>query len=168
MSKLYIMCGVPGSGKSSWIANHMDDIPGTVSVQSRDMVRFSLVKEDEPYFSKEKEVFDTWTSKIKKDLKIYDNVIADATHLNAASRTKLLRKLGESLKGVEIIAIMIETPLETCLERNALRSGREKVPEEQVVAAYKRKTKPKFEEGIDVIITYNSMKKYKYYIEERG
>ena len=87
MNKLYIVMGTPGSGKSTWIQNHLDEHSVWVS---RDDVRFSMVAEDEEYFSKEKQVFKEYTRRINNALENGYDVFADATHLNKASRNKLL------------------------------------------------------------------------------
>ena len=85
-NKLYIMCGIPGSGKSTYAKTYLTN---TLYV-SRDEIRFKLVKEDEDYFSKENEVFDTFIAKINEGLRQSLDVVADATHLNSKSRLKLL------------------------------------------------------------------------------
>ena len=59
------------------------------------------------------------------------NVYADATHLNTASRNKLLNSITEKPTSIE--AIVLKVPLETCLERNRLRKGtRGFVPEDTI------------------------------------
>ena len=65
MSNLYLLCGIPGSGKSTWVRNHLGKYDRHVS---RDDIRFSLVKEDEEYFSKEEEVKKEYINKINKYL----------------------------------------------------------------------------------------------------
>lgn len=155
MSNFYVMCGIAGSGKSTWIKNHLATLKGYTAVISRDDIRFMMVNEDEEYFSREKQVFKKFIEDLKDGLENCDNVIADATHLNLASRTKLLRNLSSSLKNVNIYAIVINTPVEDCLKQNATRRGRRFVPEDQIVAMNKRLTIPTFEEGFDKIFIYN-------------
>jgi predicted kinase len=46
MAKLYILCGIPGSGKSTW-AERCDEV-GVVYV-SRDSIRFSMLQEGDQY-----------------------------------------------------------------------------------------------------------------------
>ena len=62
LKKVWLMCGIPGSGKSTWIKKRLMENGGIWI--SRDEVRFSMVKEDEDYFSKECEVFDKFISNI--------------------------------------------------------------------------------------------------------
>ena len=81
MANLFIMMGAPGAGKSTFIKN----LKGESGIPiSRDNIRFSMVKEDEPYFSKEKEVYKEFIRLINEHLSRNRDVIADATHLNAA------------------------------------------------------------------------------------
>ena len=129
-TKLWIMCGVPGSGKSYYAKNHLMKNDGTWAYISRDEVRFSLVKENEEYFSKEKQVFKEFIKQIHyacldEDIK---NVIIDATHLNKASRMKLINAIFPYGLDINILCIWMETPLEVCLARNAKREGRACVP----------------------------------------
>lgn len=148
MSKLYVMCGIPGSGKSTFIANHINN--KTDKYVSRDEIRFSMVAEDEEYFSKEKEVFNEFADQINKALSQGYNVFADATHLNEKSRNKLLRAITEKPSSIE--CIWMRTPLEAALERNENRKGtRSYVPRGNIRRMFYSMTKPLFEEGFNTI-----------------
>lgn len=156
---LWIMCGLPGSGKSTFIANNLLPLAGPVSaVISRDKIRFELLKDDDEYFSKEKEVWRKFISDIKlalNDDKL-DNVIVDATHLNEASRTKLLRAIGEDTKKAYVNAICLKVNLDECLRRNSLRTGRALVPEFTIINMEKNFTIPTVEEGFDSVTIINN------------
>ena len=62
---LYIMCGISGSGKSTFVKNNLKENEVWIS---RDKIRFSLVKENEKYFSKENLVYKTFVEEIQKCL----------------------------------------------------------------------------------------------------
>lgn len=158
------MVGPSGSGKTTWIQKHKDSFEGKVAIVSRDTIRFSLISEDEDYFSKEKEVFREFINQIKNGLENNDVVIVDATHITTGSRAKLFRALGNSIKDVKVIAIVIKPTLNECLEHNENRTGRSFVPRSQIRRMWYQFTAPTIDEGFDEIWTY---KDYKYIIEEK-
>ena len=134
MSKtLYIMCGIPGSGKS-WYANNVLMNKHTVYI-SRDEVRFTILKDSDEYFDKEDKVFRSFVNQINYALGAEDNidaVIADATHLNWRSRRKLLNTLkipiNKTNRNIKVIPVWMNVPLFMCKQRNEHREGRAFVP----------------------------------------
>ena len=137
MTILKVMCGVPASGKSSYIKEHAN--PEDLVV-SRDEIRFSMIAPGIPYFSKEKEVFNEFCNRINNGIGKYKVIWADATHLNNSSRWKLLYNINR-FDFEEIDFVAIETPLEVCLERNAPREEMKRVPEDSIrsmSASYRR------------------------------
>ena len=159
MSVLYIMVGIPGSGKS-YIADILaKEINGTVV--SRDTIRFELLNEEDEYFAKEKEVFKEYINEIQYYLDIGKSVIADATHLNAPSRIKLLDNLYFTEEDY-IVPMVIRTPFEVCSERNAQRTGRSRVPDDVLKSMYNSLTDPN-EDPIYIRSQYYDI----LYIEEK-
>jgi len=152
-NKLYVVCGVPGAGKSTFCKKHLTMFGNTVKYVSRDDIRFSIVKENEEYFSHEAEVFDKFIEEIKNGLINAEATIADATHLSPGSRNKLLRNLGSSLKNCEVIALVFRNGLDTCLRQNEKRAGtRSYVPVDSIKNMYDWFRNPGFDEGFDKII----------------
>ena len=127
MGKLILMSGVPGSGKSWWCKNKLPELEENVLYVSRDEVRFSMLKDGEDYFSKEKEVFKEFIRQIDEGLAGGRTVCADATHLTKASRYKTWINLKN--KPEQTMVILIKVPLDIALARNENRSGRAYVPE---------------------------------------
>lgn len=146
---LYVLVGTPGSGKSTWVQKQNN---GTVI--SRDVIRFALLGKDDEYFASENQVFSLYIEAIQRALDNGENVFADATHLNEASRNKLLRNL--NLNNVQLVAVNFNVPLNVCFERNNQRSGRAKVPESAVRRMFYSKSDPmtdtkiKFNKVIDI------------------
>ena len=122
MSKLIMMVGIPGSGKSTWINENKGKYDAVIS---RDRIRFSLLKEGEDYFAREDDVFKLFIWEIRMSLFNRRNggtVFADATHLNKKSRARVLDKVREFADEIE--AVVLDTDLETAFERNDQREGR--------------------------------------------
>lgn len=153
MSTLFIMVGVPGSGKS-FVADAVSKAVTSVVV-SRDSIRFNLLKEDDEYFAKEKQVFAAYIKEIQKHIDKEEIVFADATHLNEASRRKLISNL-KLAKEDYVVPMVIETPLEICLERNARRTGRERVPESVIENMFESLTDPA-DDSPEMVERYNDI-----------
>lgn len=132
---LWLLVGIPGSGKSTWVREQLDS--ECKHWISRDAIRFEVVQEGEEYFSKEKKVFGLFASAVQADIDsdFITDIYVDATHLNEASREKLLGRL-KNLDKVNLNAIVFDIPLEVCLERNAQRTGRACVPETAIRNMY--------------------------------
>lgn len=143
MVNLWLAVGIPGSGKSTYIRKEIRNKNG-IRI-SRDVIRFALIEDNEDYFAKEKLVFKEFINQIQNAInsKIL-NIYVDATHLNEKSRNKILDKL--NLDNVQIHILYFDIPLNICLARNSLRTGREKVPEDTIVEMYSKLTKPDFHE----------------------
>ena len=131
---LYISCGVPGSGKSTFL----NKIKGENEIiVSRDEIRFSLLKPGENYFAHEEEVFRLFCNKIADYIKQGKNVYADATHLTIMSRNKLLTSVKRRCAPSKICLLLFIIPLKICLERNEYRKGTKAyVPEDKVIQMY--------------------------------
>lgn len=131
--KLYILSGIPGCGKSTW-ARKMVENDSTIEIISRDKIRFSMVKEEDSYFSQEDKVFNRYVDNIILSLLDIMNTatIADATQINASSRAKLVKAIQKRWPDfedeVDIIIVYFHVPFETCVARNNTRTGRECVP----------------------------------------
>lgn len=144
MSKLNLMSGIPGSGKSYWCHHHMTNKDIYIS---RDIVRFSMLNDEDDYFAKENEVFKEFIKQIQNaiDSNKYDNIFIDATHLNKSSRNKIFYNI--EIKNIEEInLIYLNTPLEIAIERNSKRTGRKYVPENVIKNMYNSFKLPLLEE----------------------
>lgn len=148
MSKIIMMCGIPGSGKSTFCKEYFKNY----KYISRDQIRFSLLKDDDDYFSKEKEVIEQLFKKIDLYIQQGEDFVIDATHLTKSSRRKILFQL-ECFPQNEIDCVYIKTNLKLALKRNRQRAGRELVPEKVIEKMYEKLEPPMLTEGFKKIIT---------------
>lgn len=129
MCTLYVMVGIPGSGKSTWANNFIKDRENIVYI-SRDTIRFSMLKSSDTYFAHESDVFTKFVDAIVANLKYGSDVIADATHLSIASRRKLVNALtarGLQSTDYRIIFVFVDTLLAVCIQRDDARTDRQHV-----------------------------------------
>jgi len=125
MNTLYVMVGIPGSGKSTEAHKIQATDPRIVYI-SRDEVRLSIIKDNEHLFSHEDEVYDAFCDKIAAQLNLSD-AIADATHMSPGARLKLinaLNKRGMTTDKYQIIFVCMDVPVEECIRRDDAREGR--------------------------------------------
>ena len=152
MADLYLMCGIPGAGKSTFLKNRVEK--ETSVIVSRDAIRFSIVKPEEAYFSHEAEVLTIFWEQINKALAANKNVFVDQTSLTPKSRKWLL----QHVKGYNYASVIwIDESLETCLERNEKRKEtRTYVPPIVIHNMYRQFIPPSLHEGFNYIFRYNS------------
>lgn len=155
MKELYIMCGVPGSGKSTYIRENASR--GSSAVISRDKIRFSMVEPTEAYFSKEKEVYNEYVRQINQALQSpwVDEVWCDATHISKSARTQLVSAITMNRNNYRIHVIVIDPPIEKVIIQNAHRTGRECVPTSAIT-----RMKDQFEDPAFDGITYEEINYY--------
>jgi predicted kinase len=123
--KLIILCGVPGSGKSTWVKNNQKHC----SVVSSDSIRLELFEslvEANRGNNQEKNalVFKIFYKRITDLLKAGETVIADATNLRARDRKKLAA-LAESESSATKLVVFKNTELARINNLNR--------PEDQIV-----------------------------------
>lgn len=155
--RVLLLCGVPGSGKSYWAKNSFMPYIQRAAYISRDEVRFSMITDEDEYFSKENAVFAEFIRRINAaiDDPEITSIVVDATHLNWASRHKTLRNL--HLSNVDVIPIVFNLPLRVCLSRNEQREGRARVPDSVIRRMFHQRTDPSSDpfEYANIVESYN-------------
>jgi predicted kinase len=152
MADLFLMCGTPGAGKSTFLKNHIKNNDSVVV--SRDAIRFSIVKPEEEYFSHEDEVLNIFWKQINEALAANKNVFIDQTSLTPKARKWLLQHV-DGYDHANLI--WIDEDIKTCLKRNELRRGtRAYVPKDVIRRMHAQFIEPSLEEGFFRIYRYNS------------
>ena len=115
--KAFLMVGLPGSGKSTWIKN---SLPANIPIISRDIIRFKLGftkgVDQKAVLSKDKE--DTVT---EYEMGMIHNYLANGNDIviddinTGKYRKNMIKFLRDN--GAEVIGVRMNTNLDTCIKR---------------------------------------------------
>ena len=138
---LYILCGVPGSGKSTMSMQIAKE-------QNAKLYSYDEIKRDSKLTSFD-DICELIYQRIITDLSNGFNVVYDAPHTKIKHRVDTL----EHLAGVYCtkVLIVMKTPLDECLRRNSRRQGHEYIPEPIIHDFYNSFEPPNLDEGWDEI-----------------
>lgn len=115
--KAFLMVGLPGSGKSTWIKN---SLPSDVVVISRDIIRYKLGYtsgvDEKAVLSRAKEnsVTSYERAMIYNNLRKGNDIVID--DINTGKYRKEMIDLLHSY-GAEVIGVRMNTSLDTCIKR---------------------------------------------------
>ena len=154
--EIRLLVGIPASGKTTFshsMKSLCECTGESCEIISRDAIRKELIGEGE-YFSKEKQVFNTFIKKINEaiDNRI-DTIIIDATHINKASRHKVLSRL-TNYEDYNLVIDVFLIDLERAFERNSKRKGFAYVPDPAIRNMYNSFEEPSIN-GEEKLSQYN-------------
>lgn len=144
---LIMMCGVPGSGKSTTATRLMKyfDHP----------CYFSLDQTREEMFGTravQAHGGDVWLWTMKKIVNAYfshDVVIYDATNITPSNRYAVAQYLRKNNLYVDIFCVWLNVPQGLAKERNAMRKPEERVPDRVIKDMNSRFVEPTFKEELE-------------------
>lgn len=147
MNKLYVLVGIPGSGKSTWVANQRWDMSKTAFVSTDGLVEDYAKSVGKTY----SEVFDEYmptavklmAEQVVEARKASKDIVWDQTSTTIASRAKKFKMLPD----YQAIAVVFPTPDDEELRRR-LKSRPGKVIPQRVIYQMKEHWQdPTLEEG---------------------
>ena len=142
---VYIMCGLPRSGKSTWIKSKSDSITAVCP----DRVR-KVIFGHQYHPPVEGMVWSFVTGMVRLLLEQGKDVCLDATSITKSERGQWIRVAKEF--DAKTVVVFINTPFQTCLDRNEVSPDDEKLPDEAMERMLNRFENPdKKEEGFDDI-----------------
>ena len=153
MPKAYILIGIPGSGKSTWIAHQPFDWDRTVIASSDSHIDRFAKEKGKTYSDVFKDYIKTATSLMDADVKhAIDNhldIVWDQTNTSVGARAKKLKLLPNSY---EKIAVVFSTPDDKELARRLASRPGKTIPPEIIASMKSQLQEPSESEGFDKII----------------
>ena len=131
MVTAYVMCGVPGSGKTT---------TSKKMAEEHGLERFSL---DEMHCFR----LESFMLPAIKALEEGKSVVLDTVNLRVNVRKKVLQALADI--PCKKVVVYMDTPLEECIRRNANREAH--LPEHVIQSTYRALQKPTLDEGWDEV-----------------
>ncbi len=126
---LIIMMGIPASGKSTFVARHLQD--------------FSRIN------------LDNLRTREREDAMLHalfvseENIVVDNTNVNPNEREKYFQLADKN--GYMVVGIFMESVLKDCIKRNAQREGDARIPDKGVEARAKELMMPTEKEPFDYL-----------------
>lgn len=151
--KAYILVGVPGAGKTTWVKQQNFEHQDTIVVSTDRYIEALARRNHAPY----QDVFEgampqairMMVNSLRRAVKLNKNIVWDQTSVDRESRRKKIRMIPPTY---EKIAVVLPTPeREELLARIASRTEKV-IPEEVVDNMIMRFQEPVLEEGFDKII----------------
>lgn len=143
MATIYVLVGVPGSGKTTWAHDHFKN----EAIFSSDDYRERLFNTLETTQEQNKKVFGSLYSDLFKRLNSGCDCVYDATNTSRKDRRRVLSNVRKEHKKV---AVYFDVPVELARKRNQQRVRQ--VSDEVIDHFFKKLTPPTVEEGFDSII----------------
>lgn len=135
MRHIYVMSGLPGSGKSHWVNAHAFESDLVLRRDDRREVLRQKLNLPHTMDVPARTEYDEWMAYCNKMLAENPETDAyiDQTTLTTGSLSKLLNGLKPSLTRNDLIVLVhIHTNIGECLRRNAEREGDARVPEDVI------------------------------------
>lgn len=125
--KAILLSGIAGAGKSTWALNYVKE-HDNVAILSTDEVRFSMYGTYTPTEDSQKKVIREIMQRASEYANLGISVIVDTAVVVNRNRIKWYNRLRSFYKNIELV--IIDTPLETCIEQNNKRTRH--VPEKVI------------------------------------
>lgn len=151
----YILVGLPGSGKSTWMRNLMSSDEEYVVVSSDDEIEKYAKSKGLTYSDVFDEYVKTATSlmnhKFKEAIQNNMNIIWDQTNMNSKKRRSILQQLSQRYRKVAVVFQVDDSELDRRLKKRAQEEGKH-IPNHVIDSMRRSFEMPSRSEGFDEVI----------------
>ena len=147
--EFYMLIGIPASGKTYYCNKNFNS--NNTKIISSDILRAELFGDLEYSSHNNKTVFEIVKKEIVNSLKCGYNVVLDATNTNSIYRKRILKEIKND--NIKTIALIFDTSLKVCIERNNMRSLKRRVPLDIMLAMSKFDKTKILTENFDIVKT---------------
>lgn len=154
MKQVIFLCGIPASGKSTWVNEQINILPNS-KIVSRDNIRKMF-----DYVFSEVAVSELFNKQLE-DYMLNDEVeyiFIDNTNVKQKYINSIIDFCYSCNKNCEFFIKVFDTPYEECIKRNNLRKGNEYVPIEVM-----ERMKMNYDNFIKNLNNYINLKNIKIY-----
>lgn len=152
MTTLYVLVGVPGSGKTTWIGHQSFDWDNTIVISTDRYVEQYAIAMNKTYSDVFKEYMPTAVDKMAQAavdaFKANKVVVWDQTSTSVSTRAKKLRMAPSHYTK---IAVVFETPRKDIHDKFLNRPGKE-IPTDVIQDMISNFVYPTLDEGFDKVI----------------
>lgn len=153
MSTCYVLIGVPGSGKSTWIGTQNFD-ENTVVASTDNFVELEAKRQGKTYNAVFKAAMPMairfMTATVKDAIANKKDIVWDQTSMTVGSRAKKFNMLWGS--DYEVIAVVFKTPEAVELKRRLASRPGKNIPDFVMKSMIESYQEPSLAEGFDKII----------------
>lgn len=154
--EIYVLIGVPGSGKSTWTKHFLASSPKDFVVVSSDAVLDQIAAEKGLNYSDvHKDFIGLATGKAKQSFREAmnnrDNIIFDQTNVSKKKRRSILQQLPKDYVKIAVVFQTEDKEVERRLKARAEQTGKH-IPDFVMKDMYSRWEAPTRDEGFDRII----------------
>lgn len=147
MSTVYLLVGIPGSGKSTW-AQQFSGLD-TCDIISTDAIRGELTGDPGDQRCS-REAFDIAYARLRTALYYGHDVCFDATNVTRQARQRVMRIAHQADPSVVLIAVTFPISVSEAIQRQALRDRQ--VPADVIAQFAQRYEYPSYAEGFAHIV----------------
>lgn len=143
MIKVFLTCGIPGSGKSTWAKQEVSKDPDNYLRISNDDIR-AMANGSSYSPEYEKMIGNIRNFLIKEGIKNNKNIIVDNLNLNSRHWDSICKMAKESNKDIQVMEKHFYVELDEAISRDSKREGKAKVGEEVIKKWWKESGKASF------------------------